>query len=38
MTGGDLPHFDKALKTTIFAHPLLVLHGLNEIILFNQSN
>lgn len=38
MTGGDLHHFDKALKTTIFAHPLLVLQGLNEIILFNQSN
>jgi type III pantothenate kinase len=38
MTGGDLPHFEKALKTPIFAHPLLVLHGLNEIILFNQSN
>ena len=38
MTGGDLPHFEKALKTPIFAHPLLVLRGLNEIILFNQSN
>ena len=37
MTGGDLPHFENALKTPIFAHPLLVLQGLNEITLFNQS-
>ena len=37
MTGGDLTHFENALKTPIFAHPLLVLQGLNEIILFRQS-
>lgn len=38
MTGGDLPYFENALKRPIFAHPLLVLQGLNEITLFNQSN
>ena len=37
MTGGDLPHFENALKTPIFAHPLLVLQGLNEITIFNQT-
>lgn len=38
LTGGDHHHFENDLKTPIFAHPLLVLKGLNEILLFNQQN
>jgi len=35
MTGGDAKFFDKALKSTIFAHPDLTLIGLNEILRYN---
>lgn len=38
LTGGDHHHFENDLKTPIFAHPLLVLKGLNEILLFNHQN
>lgn len=38
LTGGDHHYFENDLKTPIFAHPLLVLEGLNEILLFNQQN
>lgn len=37
ISGGNSSHFEKVLKTPIFAHPLLVLQGLNEIILHNHS-
>lgn len=36
MTGGDLIYFDKRLKNSIFAHPNLVLEGLNIILEFNE--
>jgi len=36
MTGGDLNYFDKRLKNSIFAHPNLVLEGLNIILEFNE--
>jgi len=35
MTGGDAKFFDKAFKSTIFAHPDLTLTGLNEILRHN---
>ena len=35
ITGGDCFFFEKELKNTIFAHPNLVLIGLNEILDFN---
>ncbi|HAQ65049.1 MAG TPA: pantothenate kinase [Bacteroidales bacterium] len=37
LTGGDLNYFDKRLKNSIFAHPNLVLDGLNLILRFNES-
>lgn len=37
LTGGDLIYFDKRLKNSIFAHPNLVLDGLNLILRFNES-
>jgi len=37
LTGGDLIYFDKRLKNSIFAHPNLVLEGLNIILGFNES-
>ena len=36
ITGGDCFFFEKELKNTIFAHPNLVLIGLNEILDFNE--
>ena len=36
ITGGDYIFFEKALKNTIFAHPFLVLEGLNEILDYND--
>ena len=36
VTGGDCFFFEKELKNTIFAHPNLVLIGLNEILDFNE--
>ena len=36
ITGGDCIFFEKELKNTIFAHPNLVLIGLNEILDFNE--
>jgi type III pantothenate kinase len=35
ITGGDAGHFDKKLKNTIFAHPELILTGLNRILTYN---
>lgn len=35
LTGGDTFFFDKKLKNTIFAEPLLVIKGLNRIIEYN---
>ncbi len=37
-TGGDSKHFDKKLKSTIFADPDLVLTGLNRILTYNVEN
>lgn len=37
LTGGDVEFFEKALKNPIFAHPNLVLTGLNSILSFNDS-
>lgn len=36
ITGGDATYFDKKLKSDIFAHPNLVLDGLNEILDWNR--
>jgi type III pantothenate kinase len=36
LTGGDYLFFEKELKSSIFAHPYLVLKGLNEILDFND--
>lgn len=36
-TGGDQPFFESYFKSTIFAVPNLVLHGLNKILLHNAS-
>ena len=36
ITGGDHFFFEKELKNSIFAHPNLVLIGLNEILDFNE--
>ena len=36
-TGGDLPFFESYFKSTIFAVPNLVLHGLNKILLHNAE-
>ncbi len=38
VTGGDHIYFVKKLKNSIFATPNLVLEGLNEILIFNESN
>lgn len=35
MTGGDAKFFDKPFICSIFAHPDLTLHGLNQILIFN---
>ncbi|MBK7130884.1 MAG: type III pantothenate kinase [Crocinitomicaceae bacterium] len=37
MTGGDLPHFEKAFKNSIFAIPELTLTGLNEILRYHAE-
>lgn len=37
VTGGDASFFEAGLKNRIFAHPGLVLTGLNEILLFNAK-
>ncbi|HWY10610.1 MAG TPA: type III pantothenate kinase [Bacteroidia bacterium] len=36
ITGGDTDFFAKRLKNRIFAHPHLVLTGLNEILIYNS--
>lgn len=36
LTGGDAPRFARALKSGIFAHPLLTLTGLHAILLYNR--
>jgi type III pantothenate kinase len=36
LTGGDSVFFAKHLKNRIFAHPHLVVMGLNEILIFNS--
>lgn len=36
VTGGDTDFFAKHLKNRIFAHPHLVLAGLNEILIYNS--
>lgn len=36
LTGGDAHFFEKALKNIIFAHSFLTLHGLNDILEFND--
>lgn len=36
VTGGDTDFFAKRLKNRIFAHPHLVLIGLNEILIYNS--
>jgi type III pantothenate kinase len=36
VTGGDEPFLSKHLKSRIFAHPNLVLKGLNEILIYNS--
>ncbi len=36
VTGGDIDFFAKHLKNRIFAHPHLVLLGLNEILIYNS--
>jgi len=36
-TGGDMPYFEKHLETSIFAHPNLVLDGLNHILNYNKT-
>lgn len=36
VTGGDTEFFAKRLKNRIFAHPQLILYGLNEILIFNS--
>jgi type III pantothenate kinase len=38
ITGGDAGFFDKKLKNTIFAHPDLILTGLNRILTYNVEN
>lgn len=38
ITGGDAPFFVENLKTKIFAHPNLVLIGLNKILTYNVEN
>jgi type III pantothenate kinase len=35
ITGGDAAYLQKLIKNTIFAAPILVLKGLNEIIKYN---
>ncbi len=35
-TGGDCSFFAKRLKSRIFAHPELILTGLNEILIYNS--
>ncbi len=37
LCGGDTLHFDKQLKTKIFALPNLVLEGLYQILLLNEN-
>jgi type III pantothenate kinase len=37
LSGGDTDFFAKHLKNTIFAHPNIVLTGLNEIFLYNSK-
>lgn len=36
VSGGDTDFFAKRLKNRIFAHPYLILNGLNEILIFNS--
>lgn len=36
VTGGDTAFLSKRLKNSIFAHPHLVLRGLNEILIYNS--
>jgi type III pantothenate kinase len=36
ITGGDAIFFDKGLKNTIFAHPDLLMIGLNKILDYNE--
>jgi type III pantothenate kinase len=36
VTGGDEPFLSKHLKNRIFAHPNMVLRGLNEILIYNS--
>lgn len=36
VTGGDTDFFEKRLKNRIFAHPHLVLIGLNETLIYNS--
>jgi type III pantothenate kinase len=38
VTGGSLPYFDSQLKSRIFAHPNLVLDGLNAILQYQDNN
>jgi len=37
LAGGDAPRFARALKSGIFAHPLLTLIGLHAILLYNRA-
>ncbi len=37
MTGGDTEYFVSQLKSRIFAHPNLVLEGLNQILAYNVN-
>lgn len=38
LCGGDADYFDGKLRGAIFVTPELVLHGLNEILLYNVEN
>ncbi len=37
LCGGDTNFFDSRLKSKIFAHPNLILHGLNNILEYNKT-
>lgn len=38
LTGGDANHFEKKIKSTIFALPNLTIIGLHKILSFNNNN
>ena len=38
LSGGDYKYFDKRLKISIFALPNIVIHGLQQILVFNVNN